>query len=156
MDLGFALNYQFVYLIDTNPTGTPDWAFLGPGVESFTNDRADTTSEKAYWDKGGATSVNVTAVTSGWTVAGDRLVGDKAQDYVVGLAYRQGQRAQDQAAPRSAPTARRWSGPSRSPTSRGPGPTATRRTTCPSAAPSSARATRCSWRRPPAPSCPRP
>ena len=90
MDLGFALNYQFVYLIDTNPTGTPDWAFLGPGVESFTNDRADTTVDKAYWDKGGATSTNVTAVTSGWTVAGDRLVGDKAQDYVVGLAYLKG------------------------------------------------------------------
>lgn len=90
MDLGFALNYQFVYLIDTNPTGTPDWAFLGPGVESFTNDRADTTVDKAYWDKGGATSTNVTAVTSGWTVAGDRLVSDKAQDYVVGLAYLKG------------------------------------------------------------------
>ena len=90
MDLGFALNYQFVYLIDTNPTGAEDWAFLGPGVESFTNDRADTTVDKAYWDKGGATSTNVTAVTSGWTVAGDRLVGDKAQDYIVGLTYLKG------------------------------------------------------------------
>ena len=90
MDLGFALNYQFVYLIDTNPTGAEDWAFLGPGVESFTNDRADTTVDKAYWDKGGATSTNVTAVTSGWTVAGDRLIGDKAQDYIVGLTYLKG------------------------------------------------------------------
>lgn len=87
MDIGFALNYQFAYLIDVDPRGEGDWAYMGPGIESFTNDRADTTVEKAYWDQGGSTSTNVTAVTSGWTVAGDRLVGDKAQDWIVSRAY---------------------------------------------------------------------
>lgn len=82
------MNYQFVYLIDTNPTGTPDWAFLGPGVESFTNDRADTTVDKAYWDEGGAAHQRHRR---------DGQLGGRrpprrscGEGYVVGLAYLKG------------------------------------------------------------------
>lgn len=90
MDIGFELNYQHTLTVDTNPQGAEDWAYVGPGIESISDAGSDTINEKAYWNMGGASSSNVTGVNTAWDVSGDRLRGDKAQDYIVGLAYAKG------------------------------------------------------------------
>lgn len=90
MDLGFEINYQHTLLVDTNPGGEEDWAYAGPGIGSIADASAETVLEKAYWNTGGSTSKNVTGVNTGWTVSGDRLRGDKFQDYVAALKYEKG------------------------------------------------------------------
>ena len=90
MDIGFEINYMHSMTIDTNPQGEEDWAYVGPGIDSIAWAGSDNLNEKAYWNMGGASSKNVTGVNVGWDVTGDRLRGDKAQDYVASLAYTKG------------------------------------------------------------------
>lgn len=90
MDIGFELNYQHVLLVDTDPRGEGDWAYAGPGIESIADNIADVVSTKSYYDMGGSESDNVTGVNSGVTITGDRLRGDKFQDWAVSLAHTKG------------------------------------------------------------------
>lgn len=85
MDIGFVLNYQHVTLIDTNPGGEPDWAWVGPGIETISSEKSETTSEKYYYDGGGHSSKSITGLAKEYTIEGDRLVGDKFQDWAASL-----------------------------------------------------------------------
>lgn len=85
MDIGFLLNYQHVTLINVNPGGEPDWAWVGPGIETISAEKSETTSEKYYYDGGGNASKSVTGMAKEYTVEGDRLVGDKFQDWAATL-----------------------------------------------------------------------
>lgn len=90
MDMGFELNYQHVLLVDTDPRGEGNWAYAGPGIESIADNTADVVSTKSYYDMGGSESNNVTGVNPGVTITGDRLRGDKFQDWAVKLAHTKG------------------------------------------------------------------
>lgn len=90
MDLGYELNYQHVLLVDTDPRGGGDFAYVGPGIDNIADNTADVVSTKSYYDMGGSESDNVTGVNSGCTITGDRLRGDKFQDWAVGLARTKG------------------------------------------------------------------
>lgn len=87
MNIGYELNYQHAYLIDVNPTGDPEWAYLGPGISEVSDDGEDTTVSKNYYSNGGVESTQVTAVNTSFAIKGDRLHGDKAQDYIVSKKY---------------------------------------------------------------------
>lgn len=81
MDIGFLLNYQYVTLIDVNPGGEPDWTWVGPGIENISAEKSETTNEKYYYDGGGNASKSITGISKEYAVEGDRLVGDKFQDW---------------------------------------------------------------------------
>lgn len=91
MDIGFAPNYTNVYLIDTTPASEPTWAYVGPGISSVEPDDDEETDDTAYYDGGGVSSEDVTGVTLGYSISGNRRYGDAAQDYIVGLRGETGQ-----------------------------------------------------------------
>ena len=92
MDIGFASNYTNLHLIDTTPNGDErTWAYIGPGITSIETDNEDTTDDTAYYDGGGAASEDVTGVSLGYKIEGDRKFGDPAQDFIAGLVYETGE-----------------------------------------------------------------
>lgn len=85
-DIGFALNYTNLYLIDVTPTAsTPTWARLGQGITSVEPDDSDETSDDAYYDGEGVTETNVTGATVGYKFSGDRHYNNRAQNFVASL-----------------------------------------------------------------------
>lgn len=55
---------------------------LAAGINSITPAAADTTDETAYWDGEGFTESEVTGKNVTFALAGHRVIGDPAQDYV--------------------------------------------------------------------------
>lgn len=55
---------------------------LAAGINSITPVAADTTDETAYWDGEGFTESEVTGKNVTFALAGHRVIGDPAQDYV--------------------------------------------------------------------------
>lgn len=83
MDIGFALNYQYLMEVDTTPNGAErTWAWAGPGIRTLTKGGDETKSEDVYYSNGGNTEVGVTGVSRNYEVEGDYLVGDPFQEYV--------------------------------------------------------------------------
>lgn len=86
MDLGYAMNYTNLYLVDTTPDAeTRNWARLGQGILSAEPDNEDETAEDYYYDGEGASETDVTGVKLGYKFSGNRRYGNVAQDYICGL-----------------------------------------------------------------------
>lgn len=86
VDIGFALNYTNLYLINVTPQAeVPTWARLGQGITSVEPDDSDETSDDAYYDGEGVTETNVTGSTMGYKFSGDRHYNNAAQNFVAGL-----------------------------------------------------------------------
>lgn len=85
-DIGFAMNYQFVNLIDITPTEeAPTWGWLGPGITEIEPDRSDKVSEQDDYSTGGVTVTTVTGVDKSVSVSGTRLIGDPVQEYLASI-----------------------------------------------------------------------
>lgn len=86
MDIGFALNYTNLYLIDITPDKpTHTWARLGCGITGVEVDDSDNTSDSSYYDSEGVTATDVTGTTIGYKFSGEREYNDPAQNYVASL-----------------------------------------------------------------------
>lgn len=86
MDIGFALNYTNLYLIDITPDKpTHTWARLGCGITGVEADDSDNTSDSSYYDSEGVTATDVTGTTIGYKFSGEREYNDPAQNYVASL-----------------------------------------------------------------------
>lgn len=86
MDIGFALNYQYIFEVNVTP-GSPKktWAWVGPGITSISPDNSETTSDDSYYSDGGNTKTSVTGVSKKYSVEGHRLIGDPFQDFVAAI-----------------------------------------------------------------------
>lgn len=86
VDIGFALNYQYVTLVNITPEESdPTWAWVGPGITDLTNDRSEKTEENDDYSTGGNTETTVTGVTASTSVSGNRLIGDPFQDWLASI-----------------------------------------------------------------------
>jgi len=86
VDIGFALNYMYVTLVNITPEeSTPTWAWVGPGITDLTNDRSEKTDENEDYSTGGNTETTVTGVTASTSVSGNRLIGDSFQDWLASI-----------------------------------------------------------------------
>lgn len=86
MDIGFALNYQYIVEVNVTPGGdTRTWAWVGPGISNISKDNSETTSEDAYFNNGGNTKTDVTGIAKKYSVEGHRRFGDPFQDFVASI-----------------------------------------------------------------------
>lgn len=86
MDIGFALNYQFIVEVNVTPgADKKTWAWVGPGINNIGKDNSETTSEDAYFNNGGNTKTDVTGVSKKYSIEGHRRYGDLFQDYVASI-----------------------------------------------------------------------
>lgn len=86
IDIGFALNYQYVNLINITPNQpTKTWGYLGPGIENIAPEREEKLDETEDYSTGGNTRTTVTGVTKSTAVTGKRLLGDEVQDFIASL-----------------------------------------------------------------------
>lgn len=91
MDIGYAMNYTNLYLVDTTPdASTRSWARLGQGILSVEPDNEDETAEDYYYDGEGVAETDVTGVKLGYKFSGNRRYGNAAQDYICGVAHEAG------------------------------------------------------------------
>lgn len=84
----FLLNFKNKLEIDTAgntniaDVASASFAVLGAGITTITPAAADTTDASAYYDGEGFTDSTVTGKNITFAVAGHRVFGDAAQDYV--------------------------------------------------------------------------
>lgn len=91
MDIGFALNYTNLYLINVTPEAEkPTWARLGQGISSAKPNDSDETSEDYYYDGDGGSDSAVTGGSHGYDFSGHRYYGNRAQDFIAGLKFKTG------------------------------------------------------------------
>lgn len=92
MDIGFALNYTHIYLIDTTPDGAArTWARIGAGIQTVEPDPGENIDQADYYDGDGMASSEVMGGQLVLTFTGHRVMGDVAQDYISGLSFSYGQ-----------------------------------------------------------------
>jgi len=85
-DIGFAENFQYLFMIDTTPTGTVrTWARIGAGISKVKPDGNEETSSDAWFDGDGYKSTEVTGAQTSYDFSGSRKYGDPAQDYVASI-----------------------------------------------------------------------
>ncbi len=90
-DIGFALNYTNLYLIDITPNGTSrTWARIGQGITSTGDESDEETEETYYYDGDGNADEDVTGVKIGTSFEGHRYHGNAAQDFIAGLRFKKG------------------------------------------------------------------
>ena len=86
MDLGFPLNYTNLYLIDVTPDGPErTGARLAAGITTVEVNDSDETVDSSYYDGEGVSSTDVTGSTMGYSISGERRVGNRAQDFIASL-----------------------------------------------------------------------
>lgn len=91
MASNFVQNFKNKFEIDTAGTLDADsvasaqFATLAAGISQVTPSTNDTVSNDEYYDGGGFGSADVTGKRLSLAFTGNRLQGDKAQDYVAGL-----------------------------------------------------------------------
>jgi hypothetical protein len=76
------LNYKGLFEIDTNYGGTPNWVKLAQGITDITPANNDVVDEKYYYDGQGHGSSDVVGMHKIYTVTGDRILSDEAQNFV--------------------------------------------------------------------------
>ncbi|GGE47633.1 hypothetical protein GCM10011391_28020 [Pullulanibacillus camelliae] len=90
-DQEFPLNYKNKYEIDTDPsTEEGDFAPLAAGIQTVDPSFDDETDDTAYYDGEGFGNLDVTGISAALQFTGHRKYGDKAQDYIAGLAFEVG------------------------------------------------------------------
>lgn len=86
LDIGSALNYQFVNLINITPFGaTPTWSYLAEGIETITPNPEEKVDETEDYSTGGNTRNTVTGVNMSYDFEGTRRIGNEAQEYIASL-----------------------------------------------------------------------
>lgn len=86
IDIGFALNYMYVTLVNITPgQGDATWAWVGPGITNMSGDRSEKTDENEDYSTGGNTETTVTGVTASTSVEGNRLIGDPFQEWLASI-----------------------------------------------------------------------
>jgi len=91
------LNYQTTLSIDvagnkelTN-ADKAEWKKLWEGISSITPAAGDTQASNSYWADQGSTTTEVTGKKVTFTISGNRVSGDEAQDYVASKFWEVGQ-----------------------------------------------------------------
>ncbi len=86
VDIGFALNYMYVTLVDITPgESSPTWAWVGPGITDIAPEREEKTDENDDYSTGGNTVTTVTGVNASSSIEGNRLIGDPFQDWLASI-----------------------------------------------------------------------
>lgn len=86
LDIGSALNYQFVHLINITPSeATPTWSYLAEGIETITSNPEEKVDETEDYSTGGNTRSTVTGVNVSIEFEGTRRIGNEAQEYIASL-----------------------------------------------------------------------
>lgn len=86
LDIGSALNYQFVNLINITPfEATPTWSYLAEGIETITSNPEEKVDETEDYSTGGNTINTVTGVSVSTEFEGTRRIGNEAQEYIASL-----------------------------------------------------------------------
>lgn len=84
----FLLNYKNILSIDVKGSQSLDdltkaeWADLLEGINQITPAGGDVVDASSYWADKGFTNSEVTGKNVSFAIAGHRILGDKAQDYV--------------------------------------------------------------------------
>lgn len=87
MDIGYAMNYQYLNEIDTTPDeGEPTWGWFGQGISSITPDKSETTTEEYYYDGFGHAETSVEGLNQSLTIEGKRRLDDATQNWVASLS----------------------------------------------------------------------
>lgn len=87
----FPLNYQDLYEININPSGSAVWARIASGITGASQSNNDVIDQTPYLDGEGFSSSDVTGGQKTIDFTGHREIGDAAQDYIVGIASDFGQ-----------------------------------------------------------------
>lgn len=90
----FPLNYSNKYEINVSATEVPEWAPVAEGIANVDPSFEDETDDTAYYSGEGFGNETVTGIRASLVFTGHRLYGDKAQDYVAGLAFEVGAKRQ--------------------------------------------------------------
>lgn len=87
MEIGYAMNYQFVNEVDMTPhADEPIWGWFGQGISSITPDKSETTTEEYYYDGFGQAETSVDGLSQSITIEGKRRLDDACQNWVASLA----------------------------------------------------------------------
>lgn len=88
---GTITNEKRAVYIDTSkaPHDDPEYNRIGEGFTTFTPSNNGQISTKHYINNKNATSRR-NGIQKQWSISGDRVVGDKANDYIVGLSEKIG------------------------------------------------------------------
>ena len=82
----FSLNNRVLVEVDTTPaTSTRTYVRLAKGITSAVDSHNDSTDDTAYLDGGGYGNSDVIGKQYTLSVSGHRVIGNTAQDYIVGL-----------------------------------------------------------------------
>lgn len=82
------VNYGISIEIDTTPDAeNPTWALLADGISNITEAMNEVKQQTYYLADKGYGHTEVTAQHPAFTLTGNRVYGDAAQDYVFGLKY---------------------------------------------------------------------
>lgn len=82
-----ALNFQALFELDINPSGTANYVRLGDGLVSATPENNEKVDQKGYLDDNGGQSSEVIGFQHIVKFSGDRIAGDAAQDFIFGKAF---------------------------------------------------------------------
>lgn len=87
------LRHQRIYYINIGSEDKPEWVLLGDGINSLTVDMGSTVEDDHYIIFENGTSTR-TGINKSWSISGDMIVGDKAQDYILSLSDKLGSEAE--------------------------------------------------------------
>lgn len=85
------LNFQTLYELDINPSGTASYKRLGDGLTTATPGNNETVDQKSYLDDDGGQSSEVTGFQYILAFSGDRIPGDDAQDFIFERIFTMGE-----------------------------------------------------------------
>ena len=84
----FPMNYQFLYEIDTTPSGASrTWARLAAGLTGADPSNNEDKDQTAYLDGDGYKSSDIIGAQYTVGFSGHRVLGDTAQDYIASLEH---------------------------------------------------------------------
>ncbi len=85
------LNFQTLYELDINPSGSASFKRLGDGLTTATPGNNETVDQKSYLDDDGGQSSEVTGFQYTLAFSGDRIPGDAAQDFIFNRIFALGE-----------------------------------------------------------------
>ncbi|AZS49220.1 hypothetical protein BpsS140_00027 [Bacillus phage vB_BpsS-140] len=83
--VGFSLQSEHKFFIDTTPDASPTWSRLGAGISSFDPSWNEETDQTSYLTDEGYSTTDVVGAQLIITFEGHRQYGDVAQDFISSL-----------------------------------------------------------------------